>query len=54
MEAKRKGFTRLLKVDFGDNNGDISGGNIGTAMDYEGRKIRINTSDFIVFTEQNR
>lgn len=41
-------------MEWGDNHGDISGGETGYAMDYEGRRIRINSDDLIVFTEQNR
>ena len=48
------GFTQALVVGFGDNHGDIEGGNVGNAMDYEGREIRIDDDDFKLRTEQNR
>jgi hypothetical protein len=53
-DAEKNGFTCSVVVGFGDNNGDISGGDIGYCMDYEGRAIHINKPDFIVTTEQNR
>jgi len=52
--AKEKGLTSFLKIGFGDNDGEISGGRVGTTMDYEGRKIRIDEPDFVIVTEQNR
>ena len=54
QEAKSKGFENLLEMDWGDNHGAVSGGDTGYAMDYEGRYIRINSDDLIVFSEQNR
>jgi hypothetical protein len=51
---KKEGLTTVLIVGFGDNDGNISGGNVGNAMDYEGRNIDINNDDLVVFTEQNR
>jgi len=53
-KAKEKGFNSVLKIDFGDNHGHISGKGIGMAMDYEGRNIYIKKDDLIVFTDQNR
>lgn len=35
QNLKDKGFTWSMIISFGDNHGDISGGNVGTAMDYE-------------------
>jgi len=52
--AKKRGLTSVINIGFGDNHGDISGGELGNCMDYEGRYISINNNDFIVFTEQNR
>ena len=52
--AKEKGLNKVLVVEFGDNHGHIQGGDVGNAMDYEGRNIDIDEKDFIVFTEQNR
>lgn len=53
-EAIKNGFRSVFVVGFGDNHGEICGDKIGYLMDYEGRHIRINKPDFIVFTEQNR
>lgn len=52
--AKAKGLTSMFIVGFGDNDGEISGGSVGTTMDYEGRHIKVNDDDFIIMTEQNR
>jgi len=54
QKAKEEGFENVLEMGWGDNHGQISGGNTGMAMDYEGRRIKINADDLIVFTEQNR
>ena len=54
QDAKERGFENILNMEWGDNHGHVSGGNTGYAMDYEGRTIRINSDDLIVFTEQNR
>ena len=54
QSAKKKGLTSVLNIEFGDNDGDISGGDLGYCMDYEGRYISIDKKDFIVYTEQNR
>jgi hypothetical protein len=53
-EAVKGGFVNFIRIGFGDNAGIISGGRIGTTMDYEGRGINIHKPDFIVTTEQNR
>ena len=53
-KAKRLGLTGVLKIGFGDNHGEVCGGNVGTTMDYEGREIEVNDKDLIIFTEQNR
>jgi len=52
--ANKKGLTDVAVIGFGDNHGHISGGDVGYAMDYEGRNISIEKDDFMVFTEQNR
>ena len=44
----------VLEIEFGDNHGHIEGGDLGMAMDYEGRRIEIFSDDLIVVTEQNR
>jgi hypothetical protein len=54
QKAKDQGFENVFEMGWGDNHGQISGGNTGMAMDYEGRRIKINEDDLIVFTEQNR
>jgi hypothetical protein len=54
VAAKAKGLTSMFVVGFGDNDGEISGGAVGTTMDYEGRHIKVNDDDFIIMTEQNR
>jgi hypothetical protein len=52
--AKKNGLTSVLIIGFGDNNGNISGGDLGYCMDYEGRYISIDEKDFLVLTEQDR
>lgn len=52
--TKKKGLTTVLRIGFGDNHGEVQGGNLGYAMDYDGRYIDINEDDLVVFTEQNR
>lgn len=52
--AKAKGLTSMFTIGFGDNDGEICGGPVGTTMDYEGRHIKVNDDDFIIITEQNR
>jgi len=54
QSIKEKGLTTVLIVGFGDSHGEVSGGSIGYAMDYDGRCIDINGKDLVVFTEQNR
>ena len=51
---KEKGLTHCVEIGFGDNHGDICGGDIGNLMDYEGRNISISNNEFAVFTIQNR
>ena len=51
---KERGLTTVLVIDFGDNHGEVQGGYIGYAMDYDGRYIDINSNDLVVFTELNR
>jgi len=53
-DARSRKFRRFLRIGFGDNDGDVCAGNLGTAMDYEGRKIKIDDEKLIVFTQQNR
>jgi len=50
--TKSKGLNSVLQIGFGDNHGDVCGGDVGTVMDYEGRHIRINKDDFVVITEK--
>ena len=52
--ALRRGLKNVVIIGFGDNHGQICGCHVGLAMDYEGRKIEIEESDFFVFTKQNR
>lgn len=52
--AKKKGLNSVLVIGFGDNHGQVCGGDVGMCMDYEGRRIDIDESDFKVITEQNR
>ena len=54
LQAKQKNIASVIEIDFGDNHGDIKGGEIGTAMDYEGRNIQVDENDFIIITEQHR
>ena len=52
-EIAERGMS-VLEIEFGDNHGHIEGGDLGMAMDYEGRYIEIFSDDLIVVTEQNR
>lgn len=52
--AKRIGMKSVLEIQFGDNNGHISGGDIGVTMDYQGRYINLSSLDITILTEQNR
>lgn len=52
--AKRRGMKSVLEIQFGDNDGHISGGSIGTTMDYQGRYINLSSLDITILTEQNR
>ncbi len=52
--AKRRGMKSVLEIQFGDNDGHISGGVIGTTMDYQGRYINLSSLDITILTEQNR
>ena len=54
QKAKKIGLNLVYCIEFGDNHGDISGGDLENAMDYDGRYIDIDEKDFVVFTEQNR
>ena len=40
-----------VEVSFGDNDGMISGGRIGTTMDCSGKNIKLNQRDFMVIIE---
>lgn len=51
---KDRGLTTVLVIGFGDNHGAVQGGNVGYAMDYDGRYIDIDSGDLVVFMEQNR
>ena len=48
------GFKYYFVIDFGDNGGDVSGGKMGSIMDYLGRFIFISKDDLYMYTEQNR
>jgi len=52
--VKSRGLKSVLEVQFGDNDGHISGTGIGNAMDYEGRHIDLSTPDIKIITEQKR
>jgi hypothetical protein len=49
-QAKKDGLNKVCVIEFGDGHGHIKGGNVGRAMDYSGRYIKLNKSDFVVFT----
>lgn len=51
---REKGLNSVVIIGFGDNHGDVSGGNIGYAMDYGGRDIDINNDDLVVFAKMDR
>ena len=52
--AKKNGCTSVFVIGFGDNHGEVYGGDVGYCMDYEGRGIHLYEKDFVVLTEQNR
>ena len=54
IDLKKAGFEHFFKIDFGDNDGDISGEGMGMIMDYEGRYLHISKDDIYLYTEQNR
>lgn len=54
QKIKKNGLDSVLVIGFGDNDGEVCGGSVGHAMDYDGRYIGINTNELVVFTEQNR
>jgi Icc-related predicted phosphoesterase len=53
-DLKKKGFKTVAVIGFGDSHGLVSGMDVGSIMDYEGRYIHINKPDFVVYTDQNR
>lgn len=53
-KAQKRGLDCVIEIGFGDSHGAISGPGLGSTMDYEGRHIRINKDDLIVYTRQNR
>ena len=53
-QAIKRNLNCVIEVGFGDNHGQIEGTGLGTVMDYEGRYIRINQKNLIVYTDQNR
>ncbi len=52
--AKDRGLNSVIVIGFGDNDGHISGGNVGNLMDYVGRLIDLSTPEIMVVTEQDR
>ena len=52
--AQKQKLNKTLLIGFGDNHGEIRGGDIGYTMDYTGRRTNINNNDLIIFTKQNR
>ena len=52
--AAEYGINKVLEVQFGDNHGHIHGTTVSKLMDYEGRNIKILSSDLVVLTEQMR
>lgn len=53
-KCNKNGLCSVLKIGFGDNHGEICGGNVGNTMDYAGRSIQMNEDDLVIVTEQNR
>jgi hypothetical protein len=53
-KAQERGLNAVIVIGFGDNDGEVSGLDLGIVMDYEGRNISIDAKDLVVFTEQNR
>lgn len=51
MDAIAKGFTSVLMLNFGDNEGEISGTDLSSAVDHA--RINIDESDFIIISESN-
>jgi len=54
LEKAKKKNMKSLVIGFGDNHGEVCGTPVAFAMDYEGRNIKIDKPDLIVYTEQNR
>ncbi len=54
QKAQERGLNAVIVIGFGDNDGEVSGLDLGIVMDYEGRNISIEAKDLVVFTEQNR
>lgn len=52
--AQKRGLKNLIRIDMGDNHGDIEGGLVGNAMDCRGNRIRIDKADLMLFTKPNR
>jgi len=50
-KAIEDGLDHYVEISFGDNDGMIQGGRVGTNMDYSGRNININEKDFVVIVE---
>lgn len=46
-----RGLKSLVEITFGDNDGIISGGGVGSTMDYSGKNINIDDDEFAVVIE---
>ena len=47
----KKGFTKVLEIEFGDNDGHVAGGNIGCSMDYNHYELETKKEDLVIITE---
>jgi len=47
----KKGFTKVLEIEFGDNDGHVAGGNVGTLMDYKHSSLEMKKEDLVILTE---
>lgn len=51
-KAIEDGLDHYVEISFGDNDGMISGGRIGTTMDYQSSDVNIDQKDFKVIIER--
>ena len=47
----KEGFTKVLEIEFGDNDGHVSVGNVGCSMDYNHYELETRKEDLVIITE---